>query len=205
MEVVIKLFIFVAMNNKSNRNTKEKIKLKEVAQVISGIYMKGIPTGEIVCLQVKDLLMDSPKTTASRIEYSPKLDSYLLKKGDLLFAGKGTTYLCKVFNFDIPAVASTTLYTIRIKSRKVSPEYLCWYLNHPNVVAAIKTVQAGTGTPLIHKPTLENFEIIIPDIETQRLIVEISFLQKREKEILEAIAEKRMQITNQILINELNK
>jgi len=189
----------------SNQNTKDKIKLGDLAIILSGVYMKGNPTGEIACLQVKDLLMPSPETTASRIEYTPKLDSYVLKKGDLLFAGKGTTYLCKVFNLDIPAVPSTTLYSIRLRSNIVSPEYLCWYLNHPRVVAAVKTVQAGTGTPLIHKPTLENLEIIIPNQETQRLIVELSTLQKREKEILEAIAEKRMQITNQILINELNK
>ena len=149
--------------------------------------------------------MSSPQTTAMRIEYAHKLDSYMLKKGDLLFAGKGTTYLCKVFNLDIPAVPSTTLYSIRLLSSIVSPEYLCWYLNHPRVVASIKTAQAGSGTPLIHKPTLENLEIIVPDQETQRLIVELSSLQNREKEILEAIAEKRIQITNQILINELKK
>ena len=193
------------MKYESNQNTKKKVRLREVAQVLSGIYIKGNPTGEIVCLQVKDLLMSSPETTASRIEYTPKLEGYMLKRGDLLFAGKGTTYLCKVFNLDIPAVPSTTLYSIRLHSNIVSPEYLCWYLNHPSVVAAVKTVQAGTGTPLIHKPTLENLEIIIPDQKTQRLIVELSSLQKREKEILETIAEKRMQITNQILINELNK
>jgi len=189
----------------SNQNTKDKIKLGDLAIILSGVYMKGNPTGKIACLQVKDLLMPSPETTALRIEYTSKLDVYMLKKGDLLFAGKGTTYLCKVFNLDIPAVPSTTLYSIRLRSNIVSPEYLCWYLNHPRMVAAVKTVQAGTGTPLIHKPTLENLEIIIPNQETQRLIVELSNLQKREKEILEAIAEKRMQITNQILINELNK
>ena len=190
---------------KSNRNTKEKIKLGDVARILSGVYAKGNPTGEIVCLQIKDLQMSSPQTTAMRIEYAHKLDSYMLKKGDLLFAGKGTTYLCKVFNLDIPAVPSTTLYSIRLHSSIVSPEYLCWYLNHPRVVASIKTAQAGSGTPLIHKPTLENLEIIVPDQETQRLIVELSSLQNREKEILEAIAEKRIQITNQILINELKK
>ena len=190
---------------KSNRNTKEKIKLGDVARILSGVYAKGNPTGEIVCLQIKDLQMSSPQTTAMRIEYAHKLDSYMLKKGDLLFAGKGTTYLCKVFNLDIPAVPSTTLYSIRLHSSIVSPEYLCWYLNHPRVVASIKTAQAGSGTPLIHKPTLENLEIIVPDQETQRLIVELSSLQNREKEIQEAIAEKRIQITNQILINELKK
>jgi restriction endonuclease S subunit len=193
------------MNIESNKNTKKKVRLGGVAKILSGVYVKENPTGEIAYLQVKDLLMSSPETTAPRVEYTSKLDSYFLKKGDLLFAGKGTTYLCKVFNLDIPAVPSTTLYAIRLQSNIVSPEYLCWYLNHPSVVAAIKTKQAGTGTPLIHKPALENLEIIIPNQETQRLIVKLSSLQKREKEILEAIAEKRMQITNQLLINELNK
>lgn len=193
------------MNMHSNHNTKKRIRLREIAQVLSGVYMKGNPTGEIAYLQVKDLLMLSPETTASRIEYTPKLDYYMLKKGDLLFAGKGTTYLCKEFNLDILAVPSTTLYIIRLQSKIISPEYLCWFLNHPSVVAAVKTVQAGTGTPLIHKPAIENLEIIIPDQKTQQLIVELSTLQEREKEIIEAIAEKRMQITNQILINELNK
>lgn len=189
----------------SNRNTKEKIKLEDVAKIHSGVYARGNPTGEIAYLQIKDLQMSSPETTAMRIEYAHKLDSYMLKKEDLLFAGKGTTYLCKVFNLDIPAVPSTTLYSIRLHSSIVSPEYLCWYLNHPRVVASIKTAQAGSGTPLIHKPTLENLEIIVPDQEMQRMIVELASLQNREKEILESIAEKRIQITNQILINKLKK
>ena len=189
----------------SNKNTKKKVRLRNIAKLSSGIYLKGSPAGKIVCLQMKELLMPSPETTATRIEYVPKLDSYLLRKGDLLFAGKGTTYLCKIFDLNIPAVPSTTLYSIRLRSNLVSPEYLCWYLNHPKVIATIKTSQAGSGTPLIHKPTLENLEIIVPDQETQRMIVELSSLQKREKEILEAIAEKRMQVTSQILINELNK
>lgn len=191
------------MKNLSKPNTINKVKLKDIAELYSGVYLKGSPMGKIACLQVKDLLMSFPDTTANYIEYVPKLDNYLLKKGDLLFAGKGTTYLCVVFDFNFPAVPSTTLYSIKLRSDIISPEYLCWYLNHPSVVAAIKTAQAGTGTPIIHKPTLENLEIIVPDHDTQRRIVELSSLQKREKEILETIAEKRMQITNQILINEL--
>ena len=193
------------MKLQSNKITKKEVRLQDIAEILSGIYSKGSPGGEVACLQVKDLMMPSPETTATHIDYIPKLDNYLLKKGDILFAGKGTTYLCVVFNLDLPAVPSTTLYSIRLHSNIISPDYLCWYLNHPSIVAAIKTAQAGTGTPLIHKPTLENLEIIIPDLETQRLIVELSTLQKREKEILEAIAEKRMQVTNQILINELKK
>jgi hypothetical protein len=185
--------------------TNKKICLKDVARVFSGVYEKSSPVGEIACLQVKDLLMQSPETTAMRIDYTPKLESYMLKKGDLLFAGKGLKYVCKVFDIDIPSVPSTTLYAIRLYSELLSPDYLCWYLNHPNVVAAIKTKQAGTGTPLIHKPALENLEIIIPTMETQQLIIKLSELQKREEYLLKTIAEKRVRVTNQILFNELNK
>lgn len=193
------------MKCKSTKYTRRKIVLHNIAELSSGVYSKGSPTGQIACLQVKDLLMPDPEIAATRIEYIPKLDNYLLKKGDLLFASKGTTYLCVIFNYDFPAVPSTSLFSIRLRSNIVSSEYLCWYLNHPSVIASIKTSQAGSGTPLIHKSTLDNLEIIIPDHQTQQMIVELSSLQKREKEILEAIAEKRMQITNQILINELKK
>lgn len=191
------------MEKKSNKHTN--VKLCDVAEVFSGVYAKSNPAGDILCLQVKDLMMPSPETTAARIEFTPKLSDYIIKKGDLLFAGKGTTYLCKVFDLDIKAVPSTTLYSIRLHSNDIMPEYLCWYLNHPNVVAVIKSAQAGSVTPLIHKPTLENLNITIPDIEMQKRIVDLSNLQKREEQLLKKIAEKRVQITNQILINELIK
>ena len=191
------------METKSNKHTN--VKLCDIAEVFSGVYAKSNPAGEIVCLQVKDLLMQSPETTATRIDITPKLLDYIIKKGDLLFAGKGTTYLCKVFDLDIKAVPSTTLFSIRLHNNDILPEYLCWYLNHPNVVAVIKSAQAGSVTPLIHKPTIENLKIIIPDMEMQKRIVGLSDLQKREEQLLKKIAEKRVQITNQILFNELSK
>ena len=193
------------MKNISNENTKIKIKLGDIAEIQSGVYAKASPTGTIAFLQVKDLLLNSPDITAARIESVPKLENYLLRKGDLLFAGKGTTYLCNVFDYDIKAVPSTTLYYIRLRSDLVTPSYLGWYLNHPSVVASVKTVQVGSGTPLIHKSTLENLEVIVPDKTTQQRIVELSQLQKREEYLLKQIAQKRVQVLDQILINELNK
>lgn len=194
------------MNTKSTRNTKKKITLKQIAVIQSGVYLRNLPVKRgVAYLQVTDLMMPTPELTATKVEYTPKLEKYMLQRGDLLFAGKGVTHLCKVFDYDIPAVPSTTLYYIRLHSDIVSPQYLCWYLNHPKVIATIKTVQVGSGTPLIRKPTLEDLEIIIPDRETQQQIVALSELQKREEFLLKTIGEKRVQITNQILINELNK
>lgn len=202
----VRYYIYIcSMNTSSNSITKEKMSLKRLANIQSGVYIKGTPTGNVACLQVKDIILSSPEKTAIHVEFSPKIENYILRKGDLLFAGKGTTYLCQVFNFDILAIPSTTLYAIRLRTNKVSPEYLCWYMNHPKVRAMVKSAQVGTGSPLIHKSTLENLEIIVPDRETQQQIVELANLQKREAYLINQIMERKTQITNQILINELNK
>lgn len=193
------------MNNFSKINTIYKKRVSEIAEVISGVYLQTAPYGEVSYLQIKDLLSESPEKTASKVTLSPKNERYLLAKGDLLFAGKGTTYLCKVFDLDIPAIASTTLYIIRLISNDILPDYLCWYLNQPSVMALMKAQQVGTGTPLIHKQVVEDFEIPVPDLETQQRIVELARLQAKEKELYQAIAEKRQLITNQLIMNKLNK
>ena len=72
-------------------------------------------------------------------------------------------------------------------------------------MAAMKAQQVGTGTPLIHKQVIEDFEVPVPNIDTQRQIVELAKLQTREKELYLAIAEKRQLITNQLIMNKLNK
>ena len=193
------------MTISSNTYTNIKKKISEIAEVISGVYLQTAPYGEVSYLQIKDLLSESPEKTASKVILSSKNERYLLAKGDLLFAGKGTTYLCKVFDLDIPAIASTTLYILRLTSKDILAEYLSWYLNQPSVMAMMKAQQVGTGTPLIHKQVVENFEIPIPNLEIQQRIVELAKLQIREKELYQAITEKRQLITNQLIMNKLNK
>ncbi len=193
------------MKNCRNENTKPKKILSEIAEVASGVYLKAEPYGDVSYLQIKDLLSELPEKTASKVTLSPKNERYLLAKGDLLFAGKGTTYLCKVFDLNIPAIASTTLYMIRLTSKSILPDYLCWYLNQPSVMAVMKAQQVGTGTPLIRKQVVEDFEIPIPDIDTQRQIVELAKLQTREKELYQALAEKHEQLTNQLIMNKINR
>ena len=193
------------MKINSKENTKQKKILSGIAKVVSGVFLQTDPYGDVSYLQIKDLLSESPEKTASKVTLSPKNERYILAKGDLLFVGKGTTYLCKMFDLDIPAIASTTLYIIRLTSKDVLPDYLCWYLNQPSVMAVMKAQQVGTGTPLIRKQVLEDFEIPVPEIDTQCQIVELAQLQTREKELYQALAEKHEQLTNQLIMNKLNK
>ena len=175
-------------------------KLKEIANVLSGVYLRPSPSGEIAYLQVSDLQATPSERTTLKVDFIPKLSQYLLQKGDILFAGKGTKYLCQTFNLDIQAVPSTTLYIIRPNPNQVLPEYLCWFLNLPKTETSIKATQVGSSIPLIHKSSLEELEVPLPDLANQFRTLEIVALQQREQELLTAIAEKRTQITNQIIL-----
>lgn len=192
-----------SMKNKSILNTNASIALFELAEVISGVFLKSSQSGDVLYIQLLDLASENLETTAARVDFVPKLDRYMIRPGDLLFAAKGASHLCQIFCHDVPAVPSTSLYIIRPVGDLVTAEYLCWYLNHPKVVAAVKASQMGSSTPMIHKPTLENLMIMVPDIATQRRIVEVDALQRREEQLLKSLANKKAQLTSQILFNEL--
>ena len=175
------------------------LKLKDIANILSGVYLRPSPTGNIVYLQASDL-QALPLVTTLRVDFVPKLSRYMLQQGDILFAGKGTRYLCQTFNLNIQAVPSTTLYIIRPDQKQVLPEYLCWFLNLPQTETAIKATQVGSSIPMIPKSALEELEVPVPDLATQSHILKIASLQQREQHLLAAIAEKRVQVTNQILL-----
>ena len=181
------------------------LKLKDIANVLSGVYLRPSPSGEIAYLQVSDLQASPSEKTTLKVDFVQKLSRYLLQKGDILFAGKGTKYLCQTFNLDIRAVPSTTLYIIRPNRERVLPEYLCWFLNLPQTESLVRATQVGSSIPLIHKSSLEELEIPVPDLNIQSRTLEISSLQQRERQLLETIAEKRALITNQILYKLITK
>ena len=177
--------------------------LKEIANIRAGLYLNSSPTGTVSYLQIKDLLMDDPEKTAVKVEYKSKMDYNMVRQGDLLFAGKGTSYLCTVFEHHFPAVVSTSLYVIHLIDNRITSEYLCWYLNHPTIVSKIKASQIGSSTPLILKSTLENLEVPMPVVEIQYQVVAIASLQKKEEELMKAIHEKKNNILNHYLLNKI--
>lgn len=183
--------------------TKKKIYLKDIADILSGIYEKTAPEGEVVYLQTKDCTDRVVMKFASHIIQTPKIQKNLLQEGDILFASKGVNYLSVVFRENEKAVASTSFFVIRLNSTAVTPEYICWFLRQPSVEAYFKTHQVGSATPLIHKPAVENLEIPIPSLETQNIIVNIACLSQRETELQQKIIEKKKTIIQQLLMNKI--
>lgn len=183
--------------------TREKTLLKDLAEILSGIYAKMDPNGEIAYLQTKDCPNSVVTKYASRVLQTPKMQKNLLQDGDILFASKGVNYLSVVFREQEKAVASTSFFVIRLKSSLITPEYLSWFLRQPTTKTYFKINRAGSVTPLIHKPAVENLEVPVPTLEEQNIIVNIANLSQREKEIQQEIIEKKQIIVQQLLMNKI--
>jgi len=73
---------------------------------------------------------------------------------------------------------------------------LAWFLNNHNTQTLLKGQAIGTSIPSISKHVLENLEIIVPNIETQKVILQINKLRSKEKSLkqkIETLKEKQIQ------------
>ena len=184
-------------------NTKYKNKLNDLCSVSSGVYLREPEGNEICYLQISDINNKDICAKSKRIAYRPELEGYFVRSGDILMVSKGMSYVCRLFDGKEPSIASTSFLVLHVVSNNVFPEYLCWYLNHPNTVKAIRARQEVTGTLMIRKTDIESLVVPIPENEEQKKIVELAKLSLRESSILTAIAERKQALVNQIIYNTL--
>ena len=131
----------------------------------------------------------------------------MLEPGDVLFASKGTKNFAAIYEHkNIPAVASTSFFVIRIKDdfkEKVLPEYLRWFMNQPLSQKFLQGKAIGTSIASISKSVLSELEILLPTIEKQKAILEINELHTKERDIKQKIDSMQEQKIQQQIINAI--
>lgn len=173
--------------------------LKYIAFIQTGLFAKPIAEGDIVYLQAKHF--DWNGNLRSSLHPDIKADyiteKHLLRTGDILFAAKGTKNFAAVFeNHNEPAVASTSFFVIRLTQKNILPHFLVWYLNHPSTQKLLKGQAIGTSIVSISKAVLEELEVPVADINTQKAILQIAHLRNEEKKLkqqIELLREKQIQ------------
>jgi restriction endonuclease S subunit len=179
-----------------------KTALKHITNIQTGVFAKPINEGEIVYLQAKHFDENGqlisflhPDLLAENIS-----GKHLLQQGDVLFAAKGTKNFAAWYESkNLPAVASTSFFVIRLKENIINnilPEFLAWHINQPVSQKFLKGNAMGTSIVSISKSVLEELEISIPDLQTQKAILIISHLRNLEKKLkhqIESLREKQIQ------------
>ena len=190
----------------------QKFILKDIATIHSGYSFRtkiqNNPEGNTFVIQMRDISDDRMKITNTlyKIEDDKINAKYYLYKGDILFMAKGANNFSVCYNEHYkPAVAASAFFVIRPMVDNLLSSYLCWFMNNNKAQAFIESNRAGSYIPNVNKSALENMEIIMPPLETQKLIVELYNLTRKENEIFESIKEKRAILINSILSNLITR
>jgi len=181
-----------------------KTTLKHIANIQTGVFAKPISEGNIVYLQAKhfDETGNLIETLYPDLNGNSKIEKHLLNVGDVLFAAKGTKNFAACYEkTDIPAVASTSFFVIRLFSNNILPQYLRWFLNHPDTQLLLKSKARGTSIASISKVVLEELEINFPSLQRQSIILQIDKLYKKKKLLKQQMEHLRDKQIQQQLIN----
>ena len=176
-----------------------KTEVRHIAFIQTGLFAKTISKGDIVYLQAKHFDENGQLRTSLHPDLNADniIERHLLRTGDVLFAAKGSKNFAAVFeNHNAPSVASTSFFVFRITDKNILPEFLVWFLNHPSTQKNLKGQAIGTSIASISKSVLEELEISIPSIETQKAILQITNLRNTEKKLkieIDSLREKQIQ------------
>lgn len=175
--------------------------LREIVYVKSGIFAKTDINPDVYYVQATDFDQNRQWTGVSDpiLRSSYKLKKHYLQKGDILFAAKGKEIFAVVYDGSYqPAVASTTFLVLYLHHNRVSPEYVAWFLNHPKTQVHLRGVAKGTAIKSINISILEKIEIYIPSYAKQLTILDLFYLQKKEKLLQNEIIKLKQEYYNEL-------
>jgi len=186
-------------------------KIKEIAMLKSGVYANPSDEGKVIYVQARHFDQNGEFNTRvkSYLDVDDKTAKELLADHDILFAAKGSRNFAVVYDgSNGPAVASTSFIIVRINPeycKLIIPEYISWFINHSRTQRQLKAEAKGTFIPAITIKTLRHITIEIPDIEKQQLILSISLLRKKERQLFAEIDAVREQLIQTELISSTHQ
>lgn len=169
--------------------------------------LEPVPQGEIPALQLRDLQGQEELDLRAAPLYALEghVDRYRAGPGDVLFRSRGEQNTAIAIAGDIAnaAVAVMPLMVLRPKRELVDPRYLAWFINQPSSQRYFDSCARGTGLRMIPKQCLDDLEVPVPDLPTQRLVVEIDSLARRERALTLQLADKKLELTRFALLRQV--
>lgn len=187
------------------------MRLHDACTIHSGFTARGklesVELGGVPIIQLRDITAEGVVDPGclARAPLEGVADRYLVQAGDVLFRSRGerTTACALDDRFVEPAVAVLPLFVLRPKRDVVLPEYLAWAINQPAAQRHFDAAAYGTNIRMVPRSSLDELDIDIPDLATQRKIVAIDALAERERELSILAAEGRRRLTAMILADRI--
>lgn len=187
--------------------------LKAVAEIQIGYPFRGRiefdPCGTVPVVQLRNFDADFNlgPSPILRVKQLAGAERYALRSGQVLFASKGErTFACAVTDELVGAIPASYFFVLHLRTTIFLPEYLAWYINQPAARTFLRSqAQRGTYMPVIPKSVFETLPIHVPPIETQRSIVALDRLQRREKMLRQQLEEEHAKLIAAVCLRAVEK
>jgi len=174
------------------------MRIGEIAQLQAGYQFRGKvepdPDGNVAILQIKDI-EDRRRLNADtidRIPFDKPYEQYLVSRGDVLFLSRGHRQFSIAIEDDLQdTIASGYFYILRLRTNRIRPAYLAWYINQPPFQAQLAPHIQGTHMPFVSQSAFQDLIVPIPPLAVQDTLVALADLAEQEQSILAQLASKR--------------
>lgn len=183
------------------------MQLAELCYIHSGYTARGklkpLHEGGVPALQLRDVAADGETLgpRLQRYDLGALSDRYFVRGGEVVFRSRGEPNTAVAVGDPLPEPAAVIvpLVIVRPDKERVLPEYLAWAINQPEAQRQLSVEAQGTSLRMIPMAALENLEIPVPDLPTQKRIVELNTLTRREARLLRELAVQREELMIAIL------
>lgn len=181
------------------------VNLSDIAQLQPGVYLKAAdkPVESAYLLNIKDFdnhfNLIEPSVVVDKKDVK---DKYIIKKDHILFSAR------LMFNaFRLPAskdvfVASNSFILIKPDIKKIYPDYLRWFLNHPTTQRQfMQMAQGSSRMPYISQKKMGMLSIELPGFSIQKEVAAVYGLMHKEKLLNEKLMGKKEEYLQNLLLN----
>jgi restriction endonuclease S subunit len=185
-----------------------KIALKLLTTIQFGNYYQPVTDGKVAYLQAKHFNEQGKFNGEVDSYIQPKQlnKSHLLKKGDILFAGKGFRNFAWCYHeSDGPAIASSIFFIIRVTSPDILPEYISTIFNLPANQTHFQRLGAGSSIPSIRKNELAEFPVNLVSLTNQKKVISINDLYSMELELNQSIMQLKTELFQSVVTKLTNQ
>lgn len=188
-----------------------KATLNSIAAVHSGYQFRGRvepdPQGDVAVIQVKDLRDDADlrPDLLTRVKLDKPLDFHLVSEGDVLFLSRGHRLFATAITMPLHrTIAPGYFFIVRPHNTTVMPEYLAWYINQAPAQNRLKPSHAGSYMPIVPKSAFDQLVIELPPLSTQRAIVALDQLARKERHLTAELETIRRQMIEAVCLRAIS-
>ena len=200
------------------KNNSKSVKLSSVIKFENGDRGKNYPSKKyqlsvgIPFINAGDLSLDGEITQKGMVYISDDRFNLLgagkIELDDILFCLRGSLGKCALNKTYKKGAIASSLVIMRPEKKKILPKYLLAYLRSGLIKERIKNTASGTAQPNLSAKTVCNYEIPLPSIEIQELVLnKIEIIKEEYFTLRKIMSQKRdefKKLKSSILLKKLS-